>query len=145
MKEFVVRKRVALDASPFKIWEALTDPAKTKKYFFNCEVFSKWIEGSPITFKGKIFLIKKIEMNGKIVKIIPEKFLKYTLKNGGEKDSSAGFSTVTEELTYKNDKTVLSITDDVGTGEGAEKRYMRSLKGWDKVLKGLKKLVEEKK
>jgi hypothetical protein len=45
----------------------------------------------------------------------------------------------------KTEKTILSITDDVGQGEGAEKRYSRSLKGWDKVLKGLKELVESKK
>lgn len=85
-------------------------------------------------------------MNGKIVKIEPKKTLQYTLKNDGDKKSEASnFSTVTDELSYKNGKTTLSITDDVGKAEGAEKRYEKSMKGWDKVLKGLKELVEKNK
>lgn len=141
MKEFIVKKKVTIKAEPSEVWDALTNPEKTKKYFFNCEVFSKWKMGSPITFKGKIFLIKKIEMTGKILKIEPEKLLQYTIKNGEDKSDS--FSTVTDELDFKNGKTILSITDDVGQEEGAEERYKKSIKGWDKVLKGLKELVEE--
>ena len=82
--EFVVKKKVVINAEPSQVWDALTNPEKTKKYFFNCEVFSKWKVGSSITFKGKIFLIKKIELNGKITKIVPEKLLQYTLKNEGD-------------------------------------------------------------
>jgi uncharacterized protein YndB with AHSA1/START domain len=144
MKDFIVKKAIDIQATPAEVWEALTNPEKTKKYFFNCEVISDWKEGSSINFKGKIFLIKKIEMNGKILKIEPEKFLQYSLMNKSSKDPSS-FSTVTDELNYKNGVTTLSITDDVGNGEGAKKRYERSQKGWDKVLKGLKKLVEKDK
>jgi uncharacterized protein YndB with AHSA1/START domain len=142
MNEFIVKKKVAIKAKPSQVWDALTNPEKTKKYFFNCEVFSEWKAGSSITFKGKIFLIKKIEMKGKIVKIEPEKLLQYILKNGGSSDNSSNFSTVTDELIYENGVTTLSITDDIGIGEGAEKRFQRSQKGWDKILEGLKKLVE---
>lgn len=142
MKEFIVEKKVIIDAEPSKVWDALTNPDKTEKYFFNCRVLSKWKAGSPITFKGKIFLIKKIEMKGKIVEIEPEKLLKYTLNNGKGEKQNSGFSTVTDKLSYKSGKTTLTISDDVGLGEGAEKRYKRSMKGWDKVLQGLKELVE---
>ena len=142
MKEFIVKKKISIAAAPSQVWDALTNPEKTKKYFFHCEVFSKWKAGSTITFKGKIFLIKKIEMKGKILKIEPEKLLQYTLKNGDDNKKPSTFSTVTDELTYKNGKTTLTITDDVGQGDGAEERYLKSKKGWDKVLKGLKELVE---
>ncbi|MEO8172018.1 MAG: SRPBCC domain-containing protein, partial [Sediminibacterium sp.] len=90
---------------------------------------------------GKMFWVIPFEMKGKILKIIPEKLLQYTLKNG----KSESVSTVTDELVFKNGKTVLSIADNVGSGHDAEKRYKRSLKGWEKVLKGLKALVEKKK
>jgi len=33
----------------------------------------------------------------------------------------------------------------VGDAEGAEKRIKRSDKGWDKILKGLKEFIENKK
>ena len=140
MKEFIVKKSINIKAQPSEVWEALTNPELTKEYFFNCKVFSDWKKGSKITFKGRIFLIKKIEMSGEILDIEKEKLLKYNLKN----ESSSGITTVTDELSYADGVTTLTITDDVGQGEGAEKRYERSQKGWDKVLKGLKKLVESK-
>ncbi|GAB3955199.1 hypothetical protein GCM10028805_42040 [Spirosoma harenae] len=143
MEEFVVRKTIRLNATPAEVWDALTNPAKTKHYFFNCEVFSDWEVGSTILFTGRLFLIKKIEMKGQIVKIEPEKLLQYTLSNGDDSDDTDNFSTVTDELTYENGQTILSITDDVGQGKGAQDRYERSVKGWDNILKGLKELVEK--
>ncbi|MBA4058425.1 MAG: hypothetical protein C0490_27145 [Marivirga sp.] len=142
MKRFIVKKKITIDAPPAAVWDALTNPEKTKQYFFNCKVFSDWKVGSTIIFKGTIFLIKKIELKGKILKIEPQRLLQYSLSNG--RSESSGFSTVTDLLSFRDGKTRLSITDDVGSEEGAEKRYNRSLKGWDKVLNGLKKLVEKK-
>lgn len=142
MKDYVVKKEVSINAEPSVVWDALTDPLKTKKYFFHCKVISSWKEGSPITFKGKMFLVVPIEMKGRILKIEPEKLLQYNLKNTSDKSST--FSTVTDKLTYANGRTTLSITDDVGAGPDAEKRYHKSEEGWDKVLRGLKDLVEHK-
>jgi uncharacterized protein YndB with AHSA1/START domain len=138
-EEYVVRKKITLNAKPSEVWGALTNPEKTKKYFFGCRVYSSWKEGSPITFKGKILRLFNIELNGKILKIEPGKILKYTLGNRG----SSSFSTVTDELIYENGKTTLVVTDNVGEGKGAEKRFKRSVKGWNKVLRGLKELVEK--
>ncbi|SHM23552.1 SRPBCC domain-containing protein [Mucilaginibacter sp. OK098] len=141
MKEYIVKKDVTINAEPSVVWDALTDPVKTEKYFFNCKVVSSWKAGSPITFKGRMFLIIPIKMKGRILKIEPEKLLQYNLKNSS--DDSSTFSTVTDKLTYKDGKTILSITDDVGNGGDAEKRYSKSVKGWDKILKGLKEMIEE--
>jgi uncharacterized protein YndB with AHSA1/START domain len=138
-QNYVVRKKISLNAQPTAVWQALTDPEKTKKYFFNCGVYSDWKEGSSITFKGRMFLLMKIELKGTIQKIEQSKLLKYILLH---KDGS-GYSTVTDEITTENGHTVLKITDDVGPGKGAEKRYKRSKKGWDKILRGLKKEVEK--
>lgn len=139
--EYIVKKKIELKATPDKVWQALTDPEKTKEYFYNCRVFSDWQEGSPITFKGKLFWVLPIELKGQILRAEPGKLLQYTLKN--RKDTSSNFSTVTDELYYANGQTTLYITDDVGQGEGAEKRYERSMDGWDEVLEGLKELVEK--
>jgi uncharacterized protein YndB with AHSA1/START domain len=139
MREYIVNKKVRIKAEPSKVWDALTNPEKTKEYFFHCGVYSDWKKGSAITFKGNIFFFFPIEMKGQIINIKPEKLLKYKLTNG----KSATISTVTDELTYENGVTTLSISDNVGQGEDAEKRYKKSVKGWSKVLKGLKELVEE--
>lgn len=139
METYIVRQSVDIKAQPEQVWDALTNPEKTKRYFFNCEISSNWIKGSPITFKGKLFWVFPIELKGKIEDIQKGKLLKYTLSNG----RSATHSTVTDELSYNNGTTTLSISDDVGEGEGAAKRYKKSVKGWEKVLKGLKKVVEK--
>ena len=142
MEEFVVRKTIRIKAAPAQVWDALTNPEKTKHYFFNCAVYSDWEVGSTIVFTGRLFLIKKIELKGQILKIEPNKLLQYTLANGDDDDDPFSFSTVTDELTDENGETILAITDDVGQGKGAEERYERSEKGWDNILNGLKKLVE---
>jgi len=139
MKSYTVKKSVTIKAKPSQVWDALTNPERTKNYFFNCKVYSDWKPGSDIIFKGRIFLIKKIELKGKILKVELNKLLQYSLKHRDE----SGESLVTDELTYQKDETTVSITDNVGGGEGAENRFRRSQKGWDKILAGLKKEVEK--
>ncbi|MDF2456576.1 MAG: hypothetical protein K0R51_2569 [Cytophagaceae bacterium] len=139
MEKYIVRQSVNIKAKPDQVWDALTNPKKTKDYFFNCEILSNWEKGSSITFKGKLFWVFPIELKGVIEDIEKNKLLKYTLSNG----KSNTHSTVTDELSYDNGISTLSITDDVGQGEGAKKRYKKSVKGWEKVLRGLKELVEE--
>lgn len=140
MGHFVVNKYVRIKADPSTVWDALTNPSKTQKYFFNCKVYSNWKQGDTITFKGRMFFFIPIVMKGVIQQVIPGKLLKYTLKNG--KGENGSVSTVTDVLSYENGDTIVSITDDVGDGDGAEKRFSRSQKGWDKILSGLKNFVE---
>jgi len=136
-----VRQTINISAPPEKVWQALTDPDITRKYFFNARVLSDWTPGSPITFKGRLFWVIPYTMNGKILEIEPGRRLKYQLQNGkGERQTT---STVTDTLELRDGKTIVNITDDVGQGEGAHKRYRRSVKGWKKILKGLKQTVEQ--
>jgi len=139
MEQYIVQRSIWLNALPEVVWDVLTNPEKTKRYFFNCRVISDWKPGSPILWKGRIFLFKEIELHGEIVDVLPEKLLKYKLNN--TRDDSV--STVTDVLTPENGGTLLTISDDVGQGPGALERYNRSIKGWDKVLKGLKKVVDD--
>lgn len=139
MKEYIVKKHIAINAPVKAVWDALTNPEKTKEYFFNCRVISTWKPGSPITFKGRMFWIIPIELKGTIDKVDEGRLLQYTLINKGDKSKS----TVTDILTPAKDNTILTITDDVGQGEGAEKRYRRSVKGWNKILNGLKEFCEQ--
>jgi len=141
MKSFVVRKNISIKATPDKVWDALTNPEKTRKYFFHCRIESDWKVGSSITFRGRMLLLIKLELKGKIIQIEPEKYLKYTLQNASDEHGS--FSTVIFDLNYTNGVTIVNVTDDVGQGPDSEKRYKRSEKAWDKVLSGMKKLVEE--
>jgi uncharacterized protein YndB with AHSA1/START domain/DNA-binding transcriptional ArsR family regulator len=39
--------RIAIKANPEQVWQALTDPAKTSKFWFNCVIRSNWEAASP--------------------------------------------------------------------------------------------------
>ncbi|PYI52476.1 SRPBCC domain-containing protein [Paenibacillus flagellatus] len=34
--------RIAIKATPEQVWQAITDPAKTSKFWFNCSIRSTW-------------------------------------------------------------------------------------------------------
>lgn len=140
MEKHIVSKSILLDASPSAVWDALTNPEKTKEYFFGCKVYSGWKVGDSIVFKRKILWIFPFELSGRIEQIEPGKFLQYKLYNKSDK---SGFSLVTDRLSTENGKTKLEITDDVGAGNGAEKRYQKSVEGWDKILDGLREYLKQ--
>jgi uncharacterized protein YndB with AHSA1/START domain/DNA-binding transcriptional ArsR family regulator len=39
--------RIAIKAKPEQVWQAITDPAKTSKFWFSCSIRSTWEIGSP--------------------------------------------------------------------------------------------------
>ncbi len=136
----IVHDTIMIDAPPESIWQALTNPEITRKYFFHARVHSDWRKNSSIIFEGRMFWIIPYRMEGEIIDIEPGRMLKYTLRNG--KGNIASTSTITIMLEPVNSTTVVRVTDDVGNGPGGNTRYARSVKGWKKILQGLKKTVE---
>lgn len=39
--------RIVIKATPEQVWQAITDPAKTSKFWFNCSIKSSWETGAP--------------------------------------------------------------------------------------------------
>lgn len=138
MKKFVVQSQVTIEAPKLDVWQALTNPDLTERYFFGCRVYSNWLVDGTITFSRRILWIFPFQLNGRILKITPGSWLEYSLKNS----KSTSESIVTISLKDDAGKTLVRVTDDVGQGSGAEHRYDRSVKGWNKILKGLKRVVE---
>lgn len=140
MEEFSVKKTIKLKADAAKVWDALTSPEFTRKYFFGCEVFSDWREGSSIRFDD--IHQNRTLVKGEIERFEPRKVLQYTVHNGGKR-RPIGFTRVTDEISQKDGYTTLNITqDNFGVGEHARRLYEECEAGWDIVLKGLKKLLE---
>lgn len=137
-RRLVVHKTIGIYTTPEHIWEAFTTPEMTRKFFFHASVSSSFAPGSPIAFTGRMFFIIPFEMKGTVIEAEKNKRLKYELGNS-KSDSK---SVVLLEIIPNGDNTILKISDNVGAGEGAQKRYERSVKGWDKVTAKLKKLLE---
>jgi uncharacterized protein YndB with AHSA1/START domain len=149
--ELFVKNSVVIEAPASRVWDALINPEKTKKYMFGCETVSDWNKGSSLLWKGSYEGKEMVFVKGEIIDIKPEKFLAYTTidPNSTIDDVSENYLTVTYDLKEENGKTVLSVTQgDYSKVAEGERRYQESYnggEGWDPILKEIKKLVEQSK
>jgi uncharacterized protein YndB with AHSA1/START domain len=147
MPPLIIKNSISIDAPASRVWDALVNPAQTKKYMFGCEAISDWKIGSPLIWRGVYEGNEMIFVKGNIVELIPEKLLAYTVidPNSGIADIPENYLDVTYTLQEENSKTILTATqgDYSKVGDG-ENRYRHSAEGggWDPILIEIKKLVE---
>ena len=134
---------ISVDATPAKVWKALTTPKLIKKYLMGTDVSTDWKEGSAITYNGE-YEGKKYHDKGIIKKIEPEKILQstYLSSMSGKEDKPDNYNLVTYKLTKSDDKTVITLTQD---NNSTEKEKEHSTENWKAVLKKLKEVVESEK
>ncbi len=135
-------KSVDINATPEKIWEALTTPEIIKQYMFGAEAASDWKVGSPIVYKGE-WEGKPYEDKGTILEIEPNKLLKSTYFSpmSGREDKPENYNTVTYELSDAGDgvtKLTVSQTNNP-TKVGAD----QAEQNWTMVLDAIKGLLEK--
>ena len=130
-----------INAPASEVWQALTTPEIIKKYFFGTNAISDWKVGSPILFKG-VWEGKSYEDKGTILKVERNKLFqyKYWSSMSGIEDKPENYVTITYELSEKNDKTTLTVTQE---NIPDEKTKEHSEQNWKKVLADLKKLLEK--
>ncbi len=73
-----IEKTVTLQADASTVWDALTNPELTKKYFFDCEAISDWKVGSPLIFRTESAGQETIPVKGVITAIEPNRLLQHT-------------------------------------------------------------------
>jgi uncharacterized protein YndB with AHSA1/START domain len=142
MPNHVAKAAVEIDASPDEVWTALTDPEQIKKYMFGTQVQTSWQPGDPIFWKGE-YEGKKYEDKGEIVELEPERCLKVTHFSplSGDDDVPENYHTVLYELERDGPKTRVELTQDNNSSEDAAEH---SKANWEKMLAGLKEVVEAK-
>jgi uncharacterized protein YndB with AHSA1/START domain len=147
-KELTITNNITINASPAKVWNALTDPNQTKKYMFGCETVSDWRVGSSLLWKGIYEGKEMIFVKGTILDIKPNEHLAYTVfdPNAPMEDIPENYLTVVYSLSEHDGQTSLQVTQgDYATVADGERRYKESYndgKGWDPILVQIKKLVE---
>jgi len=148
-KPLLIKNDITINASPSKVWDALTNPEQTKKYMFGCETISDWKVGSPLLWQANYEGKDTVFVKGEIAQIEPEKFLAYTTfdPNSTIEDIPENYLTVTYDLKEENGQTMLTVTqgDYTKVAEG-ERRYAEAYndgQGWTPILIEIKKLVEE--
>ena len=129
-EEKIIKNTIQIIATPSKVWDALVNPDKTKKYMFGCETVSDWKVGSSLLWKGEYNGQSIVFVKGNIIAIDPEKFLAYTVidpNNNDILDLPENYLTVTYSLTQEDHHTTLTVTQgDYSKVAEGEKRYQES-------------------
>ena len=140
MADHVATATVEIDGSPGEVWTALTDPEQIEKYMFGSQVVTDWQPGSPIVWKGE-YEGKKYKDKGEIVEFEKARRLKLTHFSplSGDEDIPENYHTVLYELEERGQKTRVSLSQDNNSSEEAAEH---SRANWEKMLAGLKEVVE---
>lgn len=138
--KLIAESSISVDATPTQVWKALTTPKLIKKYLMGTDVSSDWKEGSTITYAGE-YEGKKYHDKGIIKKILPEKELQSTYWSSlsGKADQPDNYNLVTYKMTKRDNKTVITLSQD---NISTEKEKQHSAENWKMVLKKLKEVVE---
>ncbi|MDB5210872.1 MAG: hypothetical protein JWQ30_1699 [Sediminibacterium sp.] len=136
------RVSIPINVPASRVWEALTTPELIKQYFFGTNAVSEWTVGSPIIFRGE-WQGKKYEDKGTILEVIPQKLFKYNYwgSMSGIEDKPENYADITYALSEENNITTLTIIQE---NIPDEKMKEHSEQNWNKVLTGLKNLLEKK-
>jgi uncharacterized protein YndB with AHSA1/START domain len=140
MAGHVATAEAEIDAPRSKVWRALTDPDQIQKYMFGSRVETDWKPGSRITWKGE-YEGKKYEDKGEILEVVQERRLKVTHFSplSGDEDAPENYHTLVYELEESDGKTYVSLSQDNNPSEEAAEH---SRANWEKMLSGLKEVVE---
>ena len=140
MKSYVAVAEITIDASPVRVWSALTDPAEIEQYMFGSEVVTGWEPGSRIVWRGE-YEGKSYEDHGEILVFEPERRLVMTHFSplSGEEDVPENYHVLAYEVEEVDGETRVRLTQDNNSSpEAAE----HSRANWEKMLAGLKSVVE---
>jgi len=134
--------KITINASPKKIWEALTNPKLVKHYLFGTDMTAAWEKGGTVLYRGE-WKGQRYQDIGVVLEIEPEHILvmDYFSPASGKPDVPENHQAITYLITAHDHATTLTITQDNNADEAATKK---SEDNWHSVLLSLKKLVEEK-
>ncbi|MEP6938390.1 MAG: SRPBCC domain-containing protein, partial [Rudaea sp.] len=136
----VANAKIAINAPPAAVWDALTTPAAIKQYMFGADVKSQWKVGSDITWSGEM-KGKPYQDKGKILAFERGHKLAYSHFSplAGKPDKPENYHNVAIRLEDADGSTQVSLTQDNNADAQSK---TASEKNWKAMLSGLKDYVE---
>ncbi len=140
-QDLTVSSSIEINATPAKVWEALTNPEIIKEYLFGTETITDWQPGSEIIFQGE-YEGYKYRDKGIIQECVPNKLICYSYWSGfsGLPDKPENYNLVIYSLASTDDKTTTFTWTQKGFA--TEEGYKHSLNGMDAFLKQIKDIIE---
>jgi uncharacterized protein YndB with AHSA1/START domain len=131
---------VTINAPADKVWNALTQPAQRKKWFFGVDTKTDWKVGSPIVHSGE-FNGKPYTDKGVVKELEPRKRLVHThwSSMSGRPDQPENYETITYTLREQNGATEVAVAED---NVASDEQRKTSEKMWSGALAELKKVTE---
>jgi uncharacterized protein YndB with AHSA1/START domain len=118
-----------------RVWQALTDPALTRRYYFGLAVESDWQPGSPIVYRG---CGVPAALTGEIVQVEPAGRLVHSLLSDADPDGDVETWVSWEISEPEPGLCRVSLTcDDLDRFADPERD-----EAWCRLLSGLKTLLE---
>lgn len=132
---------IQINASIYRVWDALTNPDLISKYMFGTVVISDWNEGSTILWRGT-WEGKSYEDKGVILKKVPFKTLKISHFSllSGLPDKAENYHILIYNLSSFGTQTTLHFSQD---NNSDEKSRNHSQKNWEMMFAKLKNILEE--
>ena len=131
---------VFVRATPEQLWDAITKPEFTSKYFYGSVIESTWEHGAP--YAGWAIDRSQQYVDGEVIEASPPRKLVTTWRALYDPETAAEpFSRVTWEIEPAGDGvTKLTVVHD--ELEASPKTAENVAGGWSFVLSGLKTLLE---
>ncbi len=140
-KGFIAKIEFTINATPEKVWEALTKPEIVKEYLFGTNLVTDWVVGGPISYQGE-WEGKPYEDKGTVLEFTPPSKIvsTYWSSMGGLPDAPENYNTLTYELESVDGGTKLTLLQD---NNSTEEKRDHSQRNWTLVLNKMKEILEK--
>ena len=139
-KELTSEASIEIAAPAARVWQALTDPAEVKQYYFNTDLLADWRVGGEMTFSGE-WNGRPYEDRGTVIDIDAPHHLSYSHWSplGGQPDTPENRHVLDFTLEECDGQTHLTLTQDNNANE-EERAHSTTM--WTQMLADLKALIE---
>ena len=140
MSDYVATAQTDIDATPERVWSALTEPEQISQYMFGSRVETTWEVGSPITWDGEMEG-RPYQDKGEVLTYDEPNVLSVTHYSPtmGQPDEPENYHTLVYTLTATDSGTHLELTQD---GNESDEQAEQFGAMWQQMLDGLKAQVE---
>ena len=129
---------IVVEATPERVWDALTNPEKTRAYYYGTDILSDWQPGSRWTSESG----DELYLEGELTEVLPPRRIVQTFHVAIEEPAASDPpSRVTWEVIPIDPSTTRVRIAHEGMGQ-ATREYVDG--GWEHILAGLKLVVEER-
>jgi len=138
-KQLKLSETIHIEAPAMKVWDAITDKAKIREYFFGTDVTSDWKVGSPVIWSGE-WKGERYEEKGSVLAVEKDKQLSFSYLSSGKEDKPENYAVIVYKLESNgNGATKFTVTQENFESQEA---CDHSKENWRSVLHGLKKVAE---